>query len=82
MILKVYRYVVDFMELVKTGNRHYAVNNVQDSVVIEDLKKLTLTTIHNLTRREYAEKYGRDPGYLSIMQIEETVINKEYQEVK
>ncbi len=81
MILKVYRYVVDFMELAKTETG-YAVNNVQDSVVIEDLKKLTLTTIHNLTRREYAEKYGRDPGYLSIMQIEETVINKEYQEVK
>ena len=77
MILKVYRYVVDFMELAKTETG-YAVKNVQDSVVIEDLKKLTLTTIHNLTRREY----GRDPGYLSIMQIEETVTNKEYQEVK
>lgn len=81
MILKAYRYVVDFMELVKTETG-YAVNNVQDSVVIEDLKKLTLTTIHNLTRRGYVEKYGRDPGYLSIMQIEETVTNKEYQEVK
>lgn len=81
MILKAYRYVVDFMELAKTETG-YAVNNVQDSVVIESLKKLTLTPIHNLTRREYVEKYGRDPGYLSIMQIEETVINKEYQEVK
>ena len=81
MILKVYRYVVNFMELVKTETG-YAVNNVQDSVVIEDLKKLTLTAIHNLTRREYVEKYGRDPSYLSIMQIEETVTNKDYQEVK
>lgn len=81
MNLKVYRYVVDFMELAKTETG-YAVDTVQDSVVIEDLKKLTLTTIHNLTRREYAEKCGRDPGYLSIMQIKETVINKEYQEVK
>lgn len=81
MILKAYRYVVDFMELAKTETG-YAVNNVQDSVVIESLKKLTFTAIHNLTRREYVEKYGRDPGYLSIMQIEETVTNKEYQEVK
>lgn len=81
MILKAYRYVVDFIELAKTETG-YAVNNVQDSVVIESLKKLTLTAIHNLTRREYAEKCGRDPGYLSIMQIEETVTNKEYQEVK
>ncbi len=81
MILKAYRYVVDFMVLAKTETG-YAVNNVQDSVVIEDLKKLTLTAIHNCTRREYVEKYGRDPGYLSIMQIEETVTNKEYQEVK
>lgn len=81
MILKAYRYVVDFMELAKTETG-YAVKNVQDSVVIESLKKLTLITIHNLTRKEYAEKYGRDPGYLSIMQIEETVTNKEYQEVK
>nr|DAW35531.1 MAG TPA: hypothetical protein [Caudoviricetes sp.] len=81
MILKAYRYVVNFMELAKTETG-YAVNNVQDSVVIESLKKLTLTTIHNLTRREYVEKYGRDPRYLSIMQIEETVTNKDYQEVK
>lgn len=81
MILKSYRYVVDFMELAKTETG-YAVDTVQDSAVIESLKKLTLTTIHNLTRREYVEKYGRDPGYLSIMQIEETVTNKEYQEVK
>ena len=81
MILKAYRYVVNFMELAKTETG-YAVNNVQDSVVIESLKKLTLTAIHNLTRKEYAEKYGRNPGYLSIMQIEETVTNKEYQEVK
>ena len=81
MILKAYRYVVDFMELAKTETG-YAVDTVQDSVTIESLKKLTLTTIHNLTRREYVEKYGRDPGYLSIMQIEETVTNKEYQEVK
>lgn len=81
MILKAYRYVVNFIELAKTETG-YAVNNVQDSVVIESLKKLTLTAIHNLTRREYVEKYGRDPGYLSIMQIEETVTNKEYQEVK
>ena len=81
MILKAYRYVVDFMELAKTETG-YAVDTVQDSVIIESLKKLTLTTIHNLTRREYVEKYGRDPGYLSIMQIEETVTNKEYQEVK
>lgn len=81
MILKSYRYVVDFMELAKTETG-YAVDTVQDSAVIESLKKLTLTTIHNLTRREYVEKYGRDPGYLSIMQIEETVTNKAYQEVK
>ena len=81
MILKVYRYVVDFMELAKTETG-YAVDTVQDSVTIESFKKLTLTTIHNCTRKEYAEKCGRDPGYLSIMQIKETVINKEYQEVK
>ena len=81
MILKAYRYVVDFMELAKTETG-YAVDTVQDSVTIESLKKLALTTIYNLTRREYVEKYGRDPGYLSIMQIEETVTNKEYQEVK
>ena len=81
MILKAYSYVVNFMELDKTETG-YAVNNVQDSVVIESRKKLTLTTIHNLTRKEYVVKYGRNPGYLSIMQIEETVTNKEYQEVK
>ena len=81
MILKVFSYVVDFMELAKTETG-YAVDTVQDSVTIESFKKLTLTTIHNCARKEYAEKCGRDPGYLSIMQIKETVINKEYQEVK
>lgn len=81
MILKVFSYVVDFMELAKTETG-YAVDTTQDSVVIESFKKLTLTAIHKLARKEYAEKYGRDPGYLSIMQIEETVTNKDYQEVK
>ena len=81
MLLKSYRYVVDFMELAKTETG-YAADTVQDSAVIESLKKLKLTAIHNLTRRKYVEKYGRDPGYLSIMQIEETVTNKDYQEVK
>lgn len=81
MILKAYRYVVDFMQLAKTETG-YAVDTTQDSVIIESLKKLTLTAIHKLARKEYAEKYGRDPGYLSLMQIEETAINKEYQEVK
>lgn len=77
MILKVFSYVVDFMELAKTETG-YAVDTVQDSVTIESFKKLTLTGIHNCARKEYAEKCGRDPGYLSIMQIKETVINKEY----
>lgn len=81
MILKVFSYVVDFMELAKTETG-YAVDTVQDSVTIESFKKLTLTAIYNCVRKEYAEKCGRDPGYLSIMQIKETVINKEYQEVK
>lgn len=81
MIVKIYHYEVSFSKMVKT-EAGYTVASTQETIVVEDTRKLTPLTIHNLVRKAYAKTQGEDPGYIVIPEIIETVVNKEYEEVK
>lgn len=81
MVLKINHYEVTFCPLVKSETGYY-VSDIADMVVIEDTRKLNPISIHNYIRKSYAKKHGEDPGYLVITEITQSVVIKEYQEVK